>query len=123
MTDRERLINLLGIDSQYVKDCDVRECVHCGEGCLLGYKFEILQGGLHVHGSFLEMLENIKMLYSKEFHDYWSSINSNDSKRSRSFLPCSHTAAHSGCIPSKCNLLTNEKFMTEEFLERFRRSR
>ncbi|MDM8564981.1 hypothetical protein QUF74_04950 [Candidatus Halobeggiatoa sp. HSG11] len=105
MKNKEQLIKDLGIDVNFVKPCS-SNCCHYGEGCALGYPIYAEFNGF---GSFGRIYENdvddIKMMYSKDFYEYWRSKNPNINKK---YIPCFHI----GCSCERCNKLDDIQFMS-----------
>lgn len=100
----ERLSNLLGLDINLMKPCDV-SCSLRSEGCRLSYPFEVVDAGMGLHSSVLDVLDDIKMLYSLSFKLYWENVLGK--KSDPNVLPCSHQ----GCR-GNCEHLQDTRFMS-----------
>ncbi len=127
------IVSAIGVKQDRVKPCG--DCVHClgisqesfgtMMTCALGYSvFNPLNGGrdfitetdLALARSPDEdgrcMREGQRFLCSDDFQIFWSKkINLPDASR---HLPCSHT----GCDRELCELLDNEYFATQQYLDR-----
>lgn len=138
MDKRKNLVEQLGIDQELVKPCGSSACCHYGEGCALGYPL-VTQLNNGWGASFREDdIEDIKMLYSQEFKEYWQTqlnqtekdweyaryqyrkrlgMASYDSLRKiteNQVLPC----CHQGCRASNCNYLHDSNFMSRWYRAR-----
>ena len=139
--DEEPVTSLPGYDLNippFERDlpiCAGNTCCHYGEGCALGYpiEWEWLELDRDQFGQ--QNSREIRLIYSKEFRDYWNEVNGNAKKwqgglardpelseklvnrrgRAGMPLPC----AHKGCSFDKCDLLQEESMMSSFYQKKY----